>query len=64
MNTKIQVDVTGMREWLTEMKVVLHEAYWGVLLSPAFGALLMSLSTVIVAINAQLLNGWEDLAAD
>lgn len=27
----------------------------GVLLSPAIGALLMSLSTVIVAINAQLL---------
>jgi Cu2+-exporting ATPase len=27
----------------------------GVLLSPAVGALLMSLSTVIVAINAQLL---------
>jgi P-type Cu2+ transporter len=29
-------------------------AYWGILLSPAFGALLMSLSTLIVAINAQL----------
>jgi Cu2+-exporting ATPase len=28
---------------------------WGVLLSPAVGAVLMSLSTVIVAINAQLL---------
>jgi len=30
-------------------------AHWGILLSPAIGALLMSLSTVIVAINAQLL---------
>jgi Cu2+-exporting ATPase len=28
---------------------------WGVLLSPAMGAVLMSLSTVIVAINARLL---------
>ena len=30
-------------------------APWGILLSPAVGALLMSLSTVIVAFNAQLL---------
>ncbi len=30
-------------------------AGWGILLSPAIGAILMSLSTVIVAINAQLL---------
>ncbi len=30
-------------------------ARWGVLLSPAVGAVLMSLSTVIVAVNAQLL---------
>jgi Cu2+-exporting ATPase len=30
-------------------------APWGVLLSPAMGAVLMSLSTIIVAINAQLL---------
>jgi Cu2+-exporting ATPase len=30
-------------------------AAWGVLLSPAAGAVLMSLSTIIVAINAQLL---------
>jgi P-type Cu2+ transporter len=30
---------------------------WGVLLSPAIGAALMSLSTVIVAINAKLLEG-------
>ncbi len=30
-------------------------APWGILLSPAFGALLMSLSTVIVAVNAQWL---------
>lgn len=30
-------------------------AAWGVLLSPAVGAVLMSLSTVVVAINAQLL---------
>ena len=30
-------------------------AGWGILLSPAVGAILMSLSTVIVAVNAQLL---------
>jgi len=30
-------------------------APWGINISPAFGALLMSLSTIIVAINAQLL---------
>jgi len=30
-------------------------APWNILLSPAFGALLMSLSTIVVAINAQLL---------
>jgi len=30
-------------------------AGWGILLTPAVGALLMSASTVIVAINAQLL---------
>ena len=36
-------------------------ARWGVILSPAVGALLMSLSTVIVALNAQLLRG-EDLS--
>jgi len=30
-------------------------APWGILLSPAIGALLMSLSTIVVAINAQLL---------
>jgi Cu2+-exporting ATPase len=28
---------------------------WGIVLSPAFGAILMSLSTIIVALNAQLL---------
>lgn len=28
---------------------------WGILLHPAFGAVLMSLSTIIVAGNAQLL---------
>jgi Cu2+-exporting ATPase len=31
----------------------------GILLSPAVGALLMSISTVIVAVNAQLLRGYE-----
>jgi P-type Cu2+ transporter len=31
----------------------------GVVLSPALGAVLMSLSTIIVAINAQLLGRWE-----
>jgi Cu2+-exporting ATPase len=30
-------------------------AHWGIVLSPAIGAVLMSLSTVIVALNAQLL---------
>jgi Cu2+-exporting ATPase len=30
-------------------------AHWGILLHPALGAVLMSLSTIIVAINAQLL---------
>ena len=30
-------------------------APFGILLSPAFGAVLMSLSTIIVAINAQLI---------
>jgi Cu2+-exporting ATPase len=30
-------------------------AAWGILLSPAVGAVLMSLSTIVVAINAQLL---------
>jgi P-type Cu2+ transporter len=29
--------------------------HWGIVLSPAIGAILMSASTVIVAINAQLL---------
>jgi Cu2+-exporting ATPase len=31
-------------------------APWGVMISPAVGAILMSLSTVIVAINAKLLH--------
>jgi Cu2+-exporting ATPase len=30
-------------------------APWGVLLSPAIGAMLMSISTLVVAINARLL---------
>jgi Cu2+-exporting ATPase len=30
-------------------------APWGVVLTPAVGAILMSLSTIVVAINAQLL---------
>ena len=30
-------------------------APWGILLPPAIGAVLMSLSTVLVAVNAQLL---------
>jgi Cu2+-exporting ATPase len=34
-------------------------ANWGILLSPAVGALLMSVSTIIVAINAQLLRRAE-----
>jgi P-type Cu2+ transporter len=34
-------------------------AAWGILLTPAVGAVLMSASTVIVAINAQLLRRAE-----
>jgi Cu2+-exporting ATPase len=34
-------------------------AGWGILLSPAAGALLMSVSTIVVAINAQLLRRVE-----
>ncbi|MFB9860097.1 heavy metal translocating P-type ATPase [Salinicoccus siamensis] len=34
-------------------------APWGIVLSPAVGAILMSLSTIIVAINAQLLHRFE-----
>jgi Cu2+-exporting ATPase len=34
-------------------------ARWGILLSPAVGALLMSISTVVVAINAQMLRRIE-----
>jgi len=30
-------------------------AAWGILLSPALGTVLMSVSTIVVAINAQLL---------
>ena len=37
-------------------------APWGILLSPAAGAVLMSLSTIIVAINAQLLRGQGDFS--
>ena len=32
-------------------------APWGIVLHPAVGAVLMSLSTVVVALNAQLLRG-------
>jgi len=34
-------------------------ANWGILLSPAVGALLMSVSTIVVALNAQLLRRFE-----
>ncbi len=34
-------------------------APWGIVLSPAVGAILMSLSTIVVAINAQLLRRLE-----
>ena len=34
-------------------------AGWGIVLSPAVGAVLMSLSTVVVALNAQLLRGTD-----
>ncbi len=34
-------------------------ANWGILLSPAIGALLMSISTIVVALNAQLLRRVE-----
>ncbi len=36
----------------------------GILISPAVGAMFMSLSTVIVAINAQLLKGKENISLD
>jgi Cu2+-exporting ATPase len=32
-------------------------APWGIVLAPAVGAVFMSLSTIVVAINAQLLRG-------
>lgn len=32
-------------------------APWGILVPPAVGALVMSISTIVVAINAQLLRG-------
>ena len=35
-------------------------APWNILISPAFGALLMSVSTIVVALNAQLLQADED----
>lgn len=35
---------------------VLHG--WGIVLSPALGAVLMSVSTIVVAINAQTLRRW------
>jgi Cu2+-exporting ATPase len=38
-------------------------APWGIVLSPALGALFMSLSTVIVAINAQTLRRWQGTQA-
>ncbi|MGH2374019.1 MAG: hypothetical protein ACRDIC_11225, partial [bacterium] len=34
-------------------------AAWGLVLSPALGALVMSLSTIIVAVNAMLLRRLE-----
>jgi Cu2+-exporting ATPase len=37
--------------------------HWGILLSPAFGALLMSLSTIVVAANAQLLKREKSLTS-
>ena len=57
----------GDQEWIIEEGSALDENYikslgafdvvysWGVLLTPALGAVLMSASTVIVAINARLL---------
>jgi hypothetical protein len=41
-----------------------HAALDGVTLSPAVGAVLMSLSTIIVAANAQLLVGWISAPGD
>lgn len=39
--------------------------YWaGILLSPAVGAVLMSLSTVVVAVNARLLGRWSPESGD
>lgn len=39
-------------------------APWGIVLSPAVGALIMSLSTVIVAINARLLTAPDSVPSD
>jgi len=39
-------------------------APWGIVLSPAVGAVLMSLSTVIVAVNAQLLRRQSALTTE
>jgi P-type Cu2+ transporter len=37
-------------------------APWGIMLSPAVGALLMSVSTIVVAVNAQFLRRQVDFA--
>jgi P-type Cu2+ transporter len=34
-------------------------APWGITMPPAVGALLMSISTIVVALNAQLLHGLD-----
>jgi Cu2+-exporting ATPase len=34
-------------------------APWGIVLPPAVGAILMSVSTIVVAINSQLLRGLD-----
>jgi hypothetical protein len=41
------------------LTATLDAATWGVLLTPAVGAVLMSVSTIVVAINAQLLKRVE-----
>ena len=49
-------DDTGLPECGLAIPLAAEVLYtWGVILSPAVGAVLMSASTVIVAINARLL---------
>jgi Cu2+-exporting ATPase len=46
MGAHVAIEATAASDWLI---------HWGFVLSPAVGAVLMSASTIIVALNAQLL---------